>query len=714
MIRNGNTPHKIYLPLVIAMENDNERFVSGTRTHLQSQYDKRKFSSRDSVENIIEKYKHERLEYKCNKYSDQNLNRSKGEHALFHQNAAFNHQHFTISSNKNNHFSFINRNVENVVPKVTFVERNSSKHSKMKLHGTGLTSKEKLFADKTTNCRPVVSPYNKEFIYKILERNCKLKQLVKILAIERQRENDNVSWNNFINELKNKHHPSYNDLKLPHLPLESEQYITPHSYDDTRTSWQQSRSCEHLLQDFYEESYHPSQPTYRQPYENKQSHSKNPYDTNSNCYPISSQGRLIMLERERENTENNLHNRSRKKYLKYQNNHRDEILSKRYLAGKRLSNIYSYNNIYKNYEKVCINNDQKNHYFHENICNDKVSNKTENVLIDEVIQTFENDKNIQINHEDAERKMNNISLANIENKIETLISCINKFINEIKSNTPSKQKSNSASLTCDTNNNKCKEINKTKSDIFGKIGRVRRDELLGSGLFNDISESVLSVSHFYPCARLKEKNDILREIDKFSSKDNMPFKSQTCSVNITFEVPTKERSTEVTKSLSKQNYGHKVAIVEEISNPEPAPVQQITIAVNTDPFNLLTLLRISTEAVTRLITNVPNINLQSYLESFLQTRRKVESQYICNICGATFIKPSALSDHIEEHNLGKTRDCCVCRHVLDASRTPLHLFKCKFCGQRFTRAYCCELHQQRCAKLLGKIHDVASSLMLLR
>nr|XP_053614532.1 zinc finger protein 90 homolog isoform X2 [Plodia interpunctella]XP_053614533.1 zinc finger protein 90 homolog isoform X2 [Plodia interpunctella]XP_053614534.1 zinc finger protein 90 homolog isoform X2 [Plodia interpunctella] len=86
-----------------------------------------------------------------------------------------------------------------------------------------------------------------------------------------------------------------------------------------------------------------------------------------------------------------------------------------------------------------------------------------------------------------------------------------------------------------------------------------------------------------------------------------------------------------------------------------------------------------------------------------------------SICGAIFMTTTQLTEHIHSHV--RNRHCCVCRHitgVISEAQNPRRLFFCEFCGKPFSRAYCCELHQQSCAKRLGRLRDVTSSLVLLR
>lgn len=620
----------------------------------------------DNVDNINKKNEKERLIKTCNENKNQIVKTNKGFlriHDLFAEdteliNSVHNFYNYVepkyikMSRNKEKHISVMHNNVtkplgaanDNVEPLVTFKEGNNKNIESRE--PTSLTSREKVFADKSTYCRPVVSLYNEEFIHRTMERNSKLKKIVKSLAIARQREKENVSWNNYINELKNKHGLSCNYSRWTRKQqLEADQYITPDSIDDcynTRFSWQQSNPCKHLLPDLYEEYYNPfvhtRMYTDRRSHDNIQSQSNCyslPHNNQSYCYLTSSQGRLIALERERR--KNNC--------FKYINNHENK--NKNLPRNPNLRDIYSFKpNNDTNATHNCIKNaaKQRDLYFKENGSRNKATNKNEShVLIHEFIQAFESDNKIEEKHQGIRNNMTAVSLVNIETKISTLIDCINSFINEIKLERKLKQETNAVSVTCelaDPNN-----MNTMKSD------KVRTDNIVCG------DESTLTVSNFYPCLVPKQSEiaDLMKEIDKFCSKDRL-CKSQPCSVNITFEVPTRDCCTEVTKSLSKQNLENKGEKIEEVST-ETAPLPQMTIAVNTDPFNFLSLIKISLEALIHLFSNVPSINYQSYFAylPFPQTTRRIESHYTCNICGAAFTKPSALSDHIQVHNLGKTR-----------------------------------------------------------
>ncbi|XP_072942699.1 uncharacterized protein [Epargyreus clarus] len=311
------------------------------------------------------------------------------------------------------------------------------------------------------------------------------------------------------------------------------------------------------------------------------------------------------------------------------------------------------------------------------------------------------------------------SLACIEEKLDNLIHSINSFIVEMKTKTYPRLNNIDLPIKLGKAN-----VNITKSDSYG-IGKRER---IVCGLVDSSSQSTrysskVSSDRFkHMDENIMKMNDILlKEIGRnkvsILKDTSVGDTYYPCSVQISVTIPTKEMSTEVTRSLSKAKYnsGNNIDVIEEI-DPSIGKNRRMAIAVNTDPLSLLALLKVSTEeTLRRLLSYVPSIDYYYYLSRLQSSQsRAIESPFICNICGAAFMKPSELSDHIQKHALGKTRDCCVCRHVLDMPRRRSGLFKCQYCGQRFTRAYCCELHQQSCARRLGMPHDIASSLMLLR
>lgn len=119
-------------------------------------------------------------------------------------------------------------------------------------------------------------------------------------------------------------------------------------------------------------------------------------------------------------------------------------------------------------------------------------------------------------------------------------------------------------------------------------------------------------------------------------------------MKISFELPTKERSTEVTASFSKG------LLNPAVTQTVFAQDRHITIAVNTDPLSLLALIKVSTESIRQLLSHLAMLQFAP-VQAPAVTHRKREATFICNICGDVFYNPSQLSQHIKEHNLGNTR-----------------------------------------------------------
>ncbi|KAI8420538.1 hypothetical protein MSG28_009003 [Choristoneura fumiferana] len=128
--------------------------------------------------------------------------------------------------------------------------------------------------------------------------------------------------------------------------------------------------------------------------------------------------------------------------------------------------------------------------------------------------------------------------------------------------------------------------------------------------------------------------------------------------------------------------------IDSIDSSDNSRESKMTIAVNTDPLGLLALFRISSEAIKQLM---------SY----------VDYNWYFSRLPPPGGKKWGLGLRLQH------LDCCVCRHALDTKRCCSSLFGCQYCGQVFTRAYCCELHQQTCARRFGRKHDVSSSLVML-
>ncbi|XP_075981295.1 uncharacterized protein LOC142979942 [Anticarsia gemmatalis] len=609
--------------------------------------------------------------------------------------------------------------------------------------------------DKTTYCRPLHNMYNNEFVFKTMRRNARLHRIVRRLVIERQKEKQKEAWNNYINDLKSKH--GYDNdqngtnqyaINEPNLPDFIDDYYN-------RSKYQQSYFCQDLLRDLYSDyntsndcyceyprNYYPLQPP--RPY----------YASDQYCYPTASQGRLMMLEQERKNSL--LTSQPSKNYQGYP----DKDLSR---IGKRhLNCIRSKQNLYDCYKK-------KSSIVHspcDQLVDEAVQTEVSLVLMrEEAIQAqaakrdaFQQrlqqvtshverlNRKILVQTEDQpESKIR--PLETIEEKLNTLIKSVDSFISEMRTKKLARNDNKPASSNEIKKSNVKKLsylsnviLSKSKSDTVHQtpntFGSQKTDQILFTTVIPTsrnvaITEIGTHMSRHKHTDIDKIDKIIQEEMEKSEKiKHDIEELLQTraqrqCSVQIAIDIPTKEISTEVTSSLSKtfrtaQNSENEIRI-EEITSPESresgelmAKSTRMTIAVNTDPLGLLALLRVSTETIKQLLSYMPRLNYNSYLQLLQVPQRACITHYVCSICGASFSHPSHLSDHIQKHNLGRTRDCCICRHVIEMQRDHIGLFSCKYCGHRFARAYCCELHQQTCAKRLGRTHEPSSSLMYLR
>ncbi|XP_028038360.1 uncharacterized protein LOC114249082 [Bombyx mandarina] len=261
----------------------------------------------------------------------------------------------------------------------------------------------------------------------------------------------------------------------------------------------------------------------------------------------------------------------------------------------------------------------------------------------------------------------------------------------------------SASTACKLSSN---DLNSSRSETFGFYNT--ESLMCGISSFSDVGTSkALKLNcnagptklNKILSEEINKSNKIKKDID-----DILNGKSRSVSLPNSLEEPTKDVCTEIMDSLSKDTKNR-------VSKKNK---RCFTIAVNTEPIGLLGLLKISKETIRQILSYMPRIDYNSYLSmvQFPQLSKIGESDYICNICGAAFCRPSQLSEHIQKHNLDNTRNCCVCRHALDSKRRSA-LFSCRYCHQPFIRAYCCELHQRSCAKNFGVRHAESGNLAML-
>ncbi|CAH0724119.1 unnamed protein product, partial [Brenthis ino] len=484
-----------------------------------------------------------------------------------------------------------------------------------------------------------------------MERNTRLKKLVKKLAMARQREKENVNWNNFINMLKNKHGTNNSKYSCS-IYDDVRENITPEIINDfynTKFSFnKQSRLCEKLLEDFYD-SNDTSQPnsTYgRQLNDSKKiQHSKNykfvKYGENLYCYPTSSLGRLIMMDNEQRRKQhlNNWGKHVSDRNLYVYGGDRDSYFNKKKFKFK--TNFKRTSAVQTDFKTIPD--------FIQNMYKDKATNNTR-----------ESDKTNWSLKQEPDKVLKQNSLQNIENKLETLIVSINTFIDEIKVN---KKLMKDNTLRCEISEGKSKEINSKINNISVPTKVVKAVPRVDTDSCGTVAKSAHNPSTLCTVAKL---NDNIGTAKKRISHSYL----------VSIEEPTRDCSTEITKSFSKHSDGYKNNLIEEINilNQKQFPYQQnMTIAVNTDPLSILALLRVFTDTLKSIMSYIPNLNCYSYLSllPIPHSIKTAESHYICNICGVDFSKPSELSDHILEHNLGKTRIALLIKFIL-------HSFKVYF------------------------------------
>lgn len=130
------------------------------------------------------------------------------------------------------------------------------------------------------------------------------------------------------------------------------------------------------------------------------------------------------------------------------------------------------------------------------------------------------------------------------------------------------------------------------------------------------------------------------------------------AVSFTFDVPTRERATEVTNSLSAAvPHGGN-----EFYSYDSANRTITTVAVNTDPMGLLALLRLTTDTLRYLLGQMNLYRIYSPLAYIAQlsvprslplpsltSMHNDIPGFICNICGSVFPSRSQLSLHDIEH-----------------------------------------------------------------
>ncbi|XP_037295263.1 uncharacterized protein LOC119189491 [Manduca sexta] len=581
------------------------------------------------------------------------------------------------------------------------------------------------YTEKSTYCRALFN--NQEFVYRTLAKNARLQRLVRKLVCIRQKQKEEDLWNNYINELKNKHRYSLSE----NVSLQNCEELPSERIEDYYEKGE-SAPCRNLLKDFYtvHNSFdHSLEYRTRNNYQPRRNCGQYIFENQSLCYPTSSQGRLMMLNKERQQNQfaNDLLQHPQHRHFRGNIIFADREFKRKNRTFRRLEPTKSTNTVDSQSETVqkLINNKsmQTDLRCLFPISEDGTNHSKVESTREKYKQVAKNVERLKRKLEKSNTEVKQTALDNIENKLNNLIQTLNTFMVDIRANSPFSQDSKSYSVSSRVRNNSLNELNAAKSDTYSVI---KREEAICRAAHENTTATSVFLNAGLSTKGNKDKymkiDKILNEeMDKSNKvkqdiEDIMYQRShRPRAVQITFDIPTRERSTEVTNSLSKAKV-QEASNIEEVGHPtNESDEKQMTIAVNTDPLGILGLLRISTEAVKQILSYMPHIDYYSYLSllQFPQSRHGVP-HYICNICGASFERPSQLSDHIQTHNLGYSRDCCVCRHVLDMKQHRPGLFKCRHCGQMFTRAYCCELHEETCARRLGVPRDVNSTVNLLQ
>lgn len=159
-----------------------------------------------------------------------------------------------------------------------------------------------------------------------------------------------------------------------------------------------------------------------------------------------------------------------------------------------------------------------------------------------------------------------------------------------------------------------------------------------------------------------ENNRVTRDTDSAMSKGNC--KRNSCGI-------LKKECCTITDSLSmtplieqkmEEVYlGNSIEdIPERRAGSSKSRARIMSIAVNTEPLSMYSLFRVSKDAMKQILSYMPQIDslLPRYLgcsSFFWQPSESGTPHFSCNICGAAFMKPSQLSDHIASHGLGAVK-----------------------------------------------------------
>ncbi|XP_063626344.1 uncharacterized protein LOC134797933 [Cydia splendana] len=519
------------------------------------------------------------------------------------------------------------------------------KHVNLQTSFTNENSK-KSYAEKTTYCRPIPSSYDRNFVTKVMNKNDKLQTLLIKYIISRHREKEKEKWNNYVNNQSVRDWSKYSSPSVSGKPFNVPKV---------------RKSCENCNQNNSPYPYH------KIIYEPKIG------DDDQN-HPGAKYSKL----------------HQRLKQIKSAGLYHVPVLDTKQSRDVQTHITFGACNISKKY----MTNESDSEL-------QTTDNETRAMIkdlndVENMTKTTENHYAVVEPVYDLNKTSNadTTSIKVLENKLDTIINLFNSFVSNFQTKNMLSEKISTNTFVIGGSQhaaNIATSITKENKNKISIVGNVMTNTSLCA------IDSNLSLSHYLMNMRLnKIFNEELDKSNKIRSEILNMLKTNRPTNDLNIDIPTKERSTEVTDSLSKTKLEcpSNGVIVEDISHRQTSRSRPLDrrIAVNTEPLGLLTLLRLSTEAVKQIVSFIPDISW--YLS---RVCRPVigRNECVCNICGAAFARPSELGAHILRHDLGQTRNCSICRHTVDRQR-PSQLFRCRHCGQLFTRAYCCELHQQCC------------------
>lgn len=460
---------------------------------------------------------------------------------------------------------------------------------------------------------------NDELINQLIERNARLEMAIKKFALTREKDRNKTLWNNFINQLKLKH--KYG------ITTKSETDKYPSEYILSDCNKRGSIDVDYydkLIEDVYE-SFH-SNNNKSQNYNADKKGLRSPFDTNmyKNIYDSDNIGDNFTLI-------------NKKFYITREKFRKNKVM----LNGGVKNNNIDDNMLIKNcaYSKsIGLQSDDVNIYSQFE-SKEKIFKETTRDQLKRTISNCERLKR-KVNDECKVVKDKH-SLLGIENKLDGLIKSINTIIMEIRNN----KYSNNSRIETISPQNDIKEVtsnsaivstnNATNSTIL-----VIEKETNIQNFSNDIDGND-DVSKDIDDTVVTTKNSGLEDIKMLSVIDQNINKSKNHYKTETTYLKGDKRN----KCSKNCNYNNK------------KQNKIMTVAVNTDPLGLLALFKMSTEPLKQLLSLMSFIPYYSYLPSiqFSRNLKTNEKDFVCNICGASFSKPTELSKHIYGHNLGQIR-----------------------------------------------------------